>query len=796
MTTNKITFWQLLQHNRVEIPIIQRDYAQGRAGKENLRKHFLSSLKEALDEQTELKLDFVYGSVENGTLQPLDGQQRLTTLWLLHWYIALYADKYEEAFPMLSKFSYETRISSREFIQHICDPAHFRDFKKKDVVRYIQDSTWYFSTWDQDPTISSMLRMIQGTKTEDKQGNDLPDGLDKVFAGTGEGTFQTYWQRLTETDAIAFYQQPLEDFGLSDDLYIKMNARGKQLTSLENLKADLIGYLRDQLTETDKQSALHERWKALLDERHGIPIQMDTDWTQLFWKNRSKDHRIDEIYFAFLNRFFWNELFTAKDQEGKYLLSLSDENKHPSYVYLNASDAETFEKYFGLEPYRYAQGTIPIECFEKLLGVLNNYAKFEGEIFSPRWMKGFDFIPTYKEKQISGINQLQRILFFALCKYFHEGPGEQLSLDRWMRVVYNLISGEDRSGSAEIRDVSNLRKAIIYLSDLNSHDVLNSLACQPIDLSGQGDSTTSNLARRWNEEIAKAIQITQHPKWERRIIEAEQYAFFHGSIRFLFQDENGQTDWNQFDTKWTNVQRFFTHDETQNSVMNEGYHNTELLKTLFSYFTTTQFWECLWWHYRTFNNRAHTWMYYLLSPGLSAPIHHLLLGDSRSDQWGIRSTDDFAKNTLYLLTHTGLLDFVRSRMPESWIRKGRNYRAIYPSSTGIYLDAFFRDDFLLHTDTIKVDEQARIPDTPLLYGWNIHFRYRQMHFQWHHTDYIYLMDPNQGKDYVVFNADGATEDERFYCFKVANPPSTEAIITQLDSLINRNQTGLSNESQQ
>ena len=83
-------FLEFLEKYSIEIPIIQRDYAQGRLGKENLRKNFLNDLKEALDKpNNKMKLDFVYGSIENGKLYPLDGQQRLTTLWLLHWYIAL-----------------------------------------------------------------------------------------------------------------------------------------------------------------------------------------------------------------------------------------------------------------------------------------------------------------------------------------------------------------------------------------------------------------------------------------------------------------------------------------------------------------------------------------------------------------------------------------------------------------------------------------------------------------------------------------------------------------------------------
>ena len=118
---SKTTFWNYLKNNHIEIPIIQRDYAQGRLGKENLRKNFLGDLKKALDNEppykdSEMKLDFVYGSTENDRLNPLDGQQRLTTLWLLHWYIALRAGMLnEENCAILRRFTYETRISSREF---------------------------------------------------------------------------------------------------------------------------------------------------------------------------------------------------------------------------------------------------------------------------------------------------------------------------------------------------------------------------------------------------------------------------------------------------------------------------------------------------------------------------------------------------------------------------------------------------------------------------------------------------------------------------------------------------------
>ena len=244
---SQTTFWNLLKENKIEVPIIQRDYAQGREGKEYLRQTFLESLKNALDESLKsdkkpdesseknevLKLDFVYGSAENGALQPLDGQQRLTTLWLLHWYIAMRAGKLHEAGAALKKFTYETRISSREFCEELCKAKNFESFDGNNIVSYITSQTWFYSSWKQDPTIQSMLRMLGGTQKKGKGGTDIPDGIEEVFGE--ESDFKKYWDKLESDNApIVFYYLPLKDFGLSDDLYIKMNARGKQLTNFEN----------------------------------------------------------------------------------------------------------------------------------------------------------------------------------------------------------------------------------------------------------------------------------------------------------------------------------------------------------------------------------------------------------------------------------------------------------------------------------------------------------------------------------------------------------------------------------
>ena len=309
---NQTTFWNLLTENKIEIPIIQRDYAQGREGKEYLRQTFLESLKQALDENEVLKLDFVYGSAENGALQPLDGQQRLTTLWLLHWYIAMRAGKLHEAGETLKKFTYETRISSREFCEELCKSENFKSFDGNNIVSYITSQTWFYSSWKQDPTIQSMLRMLGGTQIKGKSGNDIPDGIEEVFKDKEKENFSKYWEILKSDNApIVFYYLPLKDFGLSDDLYIKMNARGKQLTNFENFKADLVGYIKKKAEEEN------EKWKNLASSVNGIPAKLDTEWTDIFWQNKTDDGRIDEIYFAFLNRYFLHYAIAHLDANEK-----------------------------------------------------------------------------------------------------------------------------------------------------------------------------------------------------------------------------------------------------------------------------------------------------------------------------------------------------------------------------------------------------------------------------------------------------------------------------------------------
>ena len=333
---------------RIEIPLFQRDYAQGRESDpvRRIRGDFLDVLRAAVagDEHAAVGLDFVYGGVEDGTLQPLDGQQRLTTLFLLHWYIASRSGNLDVDHGW-TRFSYATRQSAWMFCESLVAHPLPDDEQPSD---WIKDQPWYLFLWRHDPTIQSMLVML--------------DGIHERF---GDLDPAAAWERLTDVDnpAIWFLLLPLTDLGSADsedmrpeDLYIKMNSRGKPLTEFENFKAHFEKTIQ---------------WSQRASD---FALKVDTDWSDMLWDLRGDDDLIDDEFLRYLEFITelceWREGRTggAALRLGQRASAVFGDNNHQREVHLDflfaALDiwtqhpiAETFDTLFTGTPVSGSAGT-------------------------------------------------------------------------------------------------------------------------------------------------------------------------------------------------------------------------------------------------------------------------------------------------------------------------------------------------------------------------------------------------------------------------------------------------------
>lgn len=260
----------------IEIPLIQRDYAQGRKTEmvKRIRDTFIDALCKPLNSDvTTLDLDFVFGDVKetSGKFLPLDGQQRLTTLFLLHCYLAWRSQTTPQT-QMWHRFSYATRPGARDFCGFLtqCQP----DFSGS-LSAWIKDQADYLPTWQHDPTIQSMLVVL--------------DALHERFLEAQPADVERAWERLMDkiNPAIRFHLLPMRENGLTDALYIKMNSRGKPLTPFENFKA----HFEEMLENTNPE------------EGREFANKVDTDWSDILWPYRGDDNLIDDefmCYFRFV----------------------------------------------------------------------------------------------------------------------------------------------------------------------------------------------------------------------------------------------------------------------------------------------------------------------------------------------------------------------------------------------------------------------------------------------------------------------------------------------------------------
>lgn len=520
------TFWHLIDECTIEIPTIQRDYTYGREGAQEISTKLINSILVSLqDEGSSLHLDFVYGKklgIENFTALernkssidtlllslknyaanlniavdfntqqkqssaaevitfiPLDGQQRLTTLFLIYWYVANALND-KESKKILQRFKYATRASSKEFLQFLTHYDNDFDCTIERLRDSIQNHEGFFSKWTKDPTVCSMLVVLDQIQKQFEDKNLDP---------------KIVWTKLTKQETVTFDFFDLDDFELTDELYLKMNARGKKLTHFENYKAWLLKKYTDQIQIVD--------WKK----------KIDLEWNDLFWNEKVLgDSKIDTAYLQFFKNMFLGDYLLNED--------ISEKDENIDLLRLNAdfNPVSLFEK-----------NKIFRENIRDYLAVLehSSITNLKSKI-NPLYNEIEDVNKFLFSKNV-GLTWWHTTLYFAITRYIIENENNLTYLNQWVRVISNLIYNTPIESPKLFNEAAqSILELLKKVGDSNVYEVIEKL--NNIDIGFFNE-------KQKEEEIFKAQKIVNEPQnnWESLFIDLEKYIYFYGQIGFIFK---------------------------------------------------------------------------------------------------------------------------------------------------------------------------------------------------------------------------------------------------------------------
>lgn len=826
------SFYQLISKFQIEIPVIQRDYAQGRKNPKakDVRKSMVRSLvKSVTEDDSPLFFDFVYGRIDDNKFIPFDGQQRLTTLFLFHKYVFEKCQSCSDCYyktncickDILLRFTYATRQSSREFCEQLVsknviptedDYKRIRDEylktlkvkqkteaeieKKADeyvsaktdwISGFVKNQSWFYSDWEKDPTIMGMLTML--------------DEIHNQLQAKNINNYKPMSEKLTSgcSCPITFHFVDMGEHKLSDETYVKMNARGKTLTPFENFKASLEQYLENNsdekdsnLNESERKSCakLLKRFKGVYDSKRNYYTGVDGIWLDLFWDvvNKEKEQKElpDDAMMSFFNRHFMNvwrcwygnqEKHELDPDATKALKSFNDRIIKEMPLHPKKDDFVSWDIYqYVLDNCGIDECSTPIFNIWVELCIDNNCVERDCQAVWNRGTGKGKWNLYVGEKKNNRETYPSRVAFYALLRYYGV-ESHKTSLAQWMRIVWNIIENStlDSPGTyqAALRLINKLSE--------KCYDIHDALANHFADFQLGSQYHAQDQVQ---EEVVKAKQIlnvtlrTDGKSWEDIITEAESYAFFKGAIRFLFTDGEGNINWCYFDTKWENAKRYF---DKNGEIVEKYKTNAILLRALLSRIDIGENWFGYYkefWHTSLLNSDYKSAIHYLLTTS------QLVIEKTCGQDWIIHDS------LLYEL----LCCYNSWHILASWnnydvLTRYSQRRSDATSHKEIVVLNDLRNKFL-NSKHIEIPQDNKVAETIYLYGWNINFKYKNQFFRWYgypnekELD-IYLM----GDNWTVYKKrknptnDKGTEENTHFCFRVDENTTPESFTGMLDDLI-------------
>lgn len=242
---NKYSLQELLtseDNEKIVIPDLQRDYCWGTTG--TLVDDFIASLignfKNHPSEELLMGLIYGYYEEERPYLQLCDGQQRLTTLYILVGLICRLTGDNKFQDLLISKFElkeddreprllYAIRDSSLYFMSDlVCN--YFISQESSDCVpsEFIKKQVWWFSEYNTDPTIISLLTAL------DKMKSVLTSAFLTKENRLDKESIVNFGSYIISK--LKFIYTDMETRREGEETFVIINTTGEPLSATENLK--------------------------------------------------------------------------------------------------------------------------------------------------------------------------------------------------------------------------------------------------------------------------------------------------------------------------------------------------------------------------------------------------------------------------------------------------------------------------------------------------------------------------------------------------------------------------------
>lgn len=567
-------------NGKVVIPDLQRDYCWGGKGTlvtdfvDNIKRRFENCRKNGNDWKDEcltctnagcrtkaaysLMMGLLYGYYEENrpNLQLCDGQQRLTTLYLLiglinrlsgdnsfrRFLISDYELEEDDKEPNLI---YDIRDSSLYFLSDLVCNFLIQEGEeaiKGCVSEYIRKQKWWFKAYETDSTIKSMLAAM--------------DEMQKLLQDMDKAELKDFGRYVC--NMLQFVYFDMGDRKNGEKTFVIINTTGEPLTATENLKPLVVTQGGDSnLSETEWEENSRQ-WEEV------------DHW---FWKNRDKSK--EDTSDAGMKEFL------------RWVVAL-----HPK----EPVKKEEYYQWFINKDYVFPYRDIGIkeikEAFEALK-LLNEDKEFIKECDECDCLLA---APTGKM-----YNLKEYFVLLPTLKHFMKFKDKDATV-RIYRFFRNLSRYTDIS--MENNNVLLALKTIDYMTDKD--------VCSLLELKGLV-STTYILTEEEKERLAIIRENAKDKTWRKDVENAFEEISIHpvlsGRIRCLIACSRDDTNAFKFQGFKANVERFkaLFHEER----MNVSDDKTVLAFAAFCYERQSTAYPVANGNYRDFGYRADEWTLFI-----------------------------------------------------------------------------------------------------------------------------------------------------------------------------------------